>query len=299
MNAAIIIAAHNEAAVMDRCLSALTADRQPEEFEIIVVPNGCNDDTANIARRYQSIQVIEIAIASKATALNVGDAEATGFPRIYLDADMIADRQDVQRLSSALQCTPAPLANSPLAAVPKRQLDLAGRPLFVRSYFSIQARLPAFSDGLFGRGMIALSEEGRRRFDRFPEMIADDLFLDSLFSSNEKVVVDTVSTLIATPLRTRDLVRRLVRVRRGNAEMRAAGNAGSLNAEVRNADRLSWLRDVVIPCPRLAPAAVIYVGITVLAALLAKWHPSSNRAWGRDESTRDSGNASRTPPSES
>ena len=34
--------------------------------------------------------------------------------------------------------------------------------------------------------MIALSEEGRARFDAFPTLIADDLFLDSQFSAAEK-----------------------------------------------------------------------------------------------------------------
>ena len=291
MNATIIIAAHNEAAVIGRCLSALLTDRQSGEFAVIVVPNGCSDETATIARRHQSVRVIEIAIASKAAALNVGDAAANGFPRIYLDADIIAAAEDVRRLCRALLGAPTTLASAPMAAVPKRELDLVGRPLLVRSYFNIQARLPAFNDGLFGRGMIALSEEGRRRFDRFPDMIADDLFLDSLFASDEKLVVDTVTTTIATPLRTGDLIRRLGRVRRGNAAMRSAGRAGRVDAQVRNADRWSWLRDVVIPQPRLAPAAVIYVGITVLAAVWAKRRPGSNREWGRDESTRDKSNA--------
>ncbi len=118
--------------------------------------------------------------------------------------------------------------------------------------------------------MIVLSEAGRARFEQFPLMVADDLFLDSLFSAEEKVSVDAVEVVVAAPLRTRDLLRRLVRVRRGNAAMRAAGRAGQVQAHVRAADRFAWLRSVVLPHPHLAPAAVVYVVITAVAAVLAR-----------------------------
>jgi hypothetical protein len=156
----------------------------------------------------------------------------------------------------------------------------------VRAYFAVNSRLPVFRRGLFGRGLIALSEEGRARFDRFPDLVADDLFLDSLFADGEKACVDDVVTRVETPFRTRDLVRRLRRVRRGNAAMRAAQARSQLDIEVRGADRSSWLRDVVLREPRLLPAGLAYAGITVLAALLAKLSPEDDLSWQRDESTR-------------
>jgi hypothetical protein len=165
-------------------------------------------------------------------------------------------------------------------------LDLAGSPLPVRAYFAINRRLPVFDDALFGRGMIALSERGRSRFDTFPNMVADDLFLDSLFSSAEKRQVDEVATVVAAPRRTRDLVRRLVRVRRGNAAMREAGRSGEVAVEVRAARRTSWLRDVVLPRPWLAPAAAVYVAISLLAAIEAR-RTAEASSWGRDDSSRE------------
>ena len=165
-----------------------------------------------------------------------------------------------------------------LAAVPRRVVDLRGRPLLVRWYFAINTRLPVFREGLFGRGMIALSEEGRRRFDIFPELVADDLFLDSVFAPHEKIEVESATTIVAAPLRTRDLVRRLVRVRRGNAVMRTAGRTQTVAAEVRSANRLSWLTDVVIPHPWLAPEGIAYVGITLTAAVLARRRPRAVRS---------------------
>ncbi|MGW0023009.1 glycosyltransferase [Rhodococcus sp. NPDC003383] len=280
----VVIAAHNEAAVIERCLASLLADATPGEFDVIVVANGCTDDTATLAARSPGVRVVEIPEASKPKALNAGDTIAAGFPRVYLDADIVAGTHVVRAMRDALAAdAPQPV---PLAVVPRRDLELTGRSFLVRQFFAINSRLPVFHEGLFGRGLIALSAEGRRRFDRFPDMVADDLFLDSQFTPQEKREVDGVSTVVEVPLHTRDLVRRLVRVRRGNASLRAAGRSGTIAGKVRPVDRFAWLRDVVIPNPRLVPAGVVYAGITSLAALLALRTPTEGQAWGRDESTR-------------
>jgi len=269
----VVIAAHNEGRVLGRCLDALLAGGNGG-LDVTVVANGCTDDTAAVARARPGVRVIELAEASKPAALNAGDAAAVGFPRVYLDGDIPLSGAAVRALAAAL------LDDGPaLAAVPRRELVLAGRPLLVRGYYAVHNRLPVFATGLVGRGAITLSEPGRARFDRFPDMIADDLFLDSLFGPAERVVVSETSAPVGTPLRTRDLLRRLVRVRAGNAAMRAAAG------ETRRAARLSWLRDVVLPRPWLAPAAVCYVGLTATAALLARRRARATH-WGRDESSR-------------
>ncbi|MFE9691040.1 glycosyltransferase [Micromonospora sp. NPDC005806] len=275
----IVVAAHNERAVIGRCLDALLAEATPDEFDVTVVANGCTDETAAIAAARPGVRVIELAEAGKPAALNTGDEAARGFPRIYLDADVVLSTQAVRAIAAALD-------GPHLAATVRRELDLTGRPLLVRAYFGIHRQLPVFRDGLFGRGVIGLSEAGRRRFDRFPALVADDLFLDSLFGAAEKRQVDTVSSRVATPRRTRDLVRRLSRVRGGNSAMRAAADQGQVAATVRPAARLSWLRDVVLPRPWLAPAALCYVAITVLAALSAQSDRNGAAGWARDDSSR-------------
>jgi glycosyltransferase involved in cell wall biosynthesis len=274
----VVIAAHNEAAVIGRCLDALLSDGT-NDLDVTVVANGCTDDTAAVARS-RGVRVIDLPQPGKAAALNAGDAAAVGFPRLYLDADIPLSGAAVRRLAAALERPSGPLEapSGPLAVMPCRRLDLSGRPLLVRAYYAIHGRLPVFRNALFGRGAIMLSAAGRARFGQFPDVIADDLFLDSLFAPAEKQEVPQVESVVATPLRTRDLVRRLTRVRAGNAALRAGPG-------VRPASRLSWLRDVVLPRPWLAPAAVCYVAITVTAALLAR-RRSSATTWGRDESSR-------------
>lgn len=286
----VIIAAHNEGAVIGRCLDSLLAGSHEGEFEVVVVPNGCTDSTASIARSH-GVRVVESERASKAVALNLGDDLATSYPRIYLDADIVASPAHVRALVQAVsnqQATTAPprRGTNVLAAVPRRELALADRPWAVRAYFAINTRLPAFRDGLFGRGMIALSEAGRARFERFPDAVADDLFLDSLFSPDEKQCVAEVATTVEAPRHTRDLLNRLRRVRRGNTAMRAAVATSQLDVAVRRADRTAWLRDVVLQDPRLLAAGLVYAAITLTAAILAKLSPRDDLTWQRDESTR-------------
>ena len=50
-----------------------------------------------------------------------------------------------------------------LAVGPAREMDLARSAWPVRWYYDIWARLPGVRDGLFGRGVIAVSEEGCKR----------------------------------------------------------------------------------------------------------------------------------------
>lgn len=275
----VLIAAHNEEAVIGSCLEALSRQRAVEPLQIIVAANGCTDRTADVARRHGA-EVLVTDQPGKANALNLADDLADGYPRIYLDADIALPVNAVELLIGALHDNP-----TACAAVPSRELDVAGRPFIVRSYIAISSRHPAFQDGLFGRGVIALSERGRSRFATFPTLIADDLFLDSLFTRQEKIHLDSVTVTVDTPPRVRDLMRRLVRVRRGNAQLRAAARNGELNLEVRNTERSAWLTQVVRKDPRLLPSGVIYAGVTILASLLAR-RSASSTAWGSDRNAQ-------------
>ncbi|HEX6870456.1 MAG TPA: glycosyltransferase [Micromonosporaceae bacterium] len=270
----VVIAAHNEAAVIDRCLAAVLEPGGETGLQVIVVANGCHDDTAAIARR-RGVTVIERAEPGKAGALNAGDAVATSFPRIYLDADVVLSPGAVAALASAVGTSGA------LAAIPRRRMELVGRSWLVRAYYAIHSRLPAVVYGLYGRGAIAVSAPGRGRFVEFPDQMADDLFLDSLFAEHEKALVDSAQVSVAAPMRVGDLVRRLARVRAGNTAMRATGTG------IRPARRMSWLTDVVLRAPWLAPAGVCYVAITVMAARRAgRLARAGQVAWAHDRSSR-------------
>lgn len=78
-----------------RCLLGLDYPR--DLVEIIVISDGSTDRTAELARRFQEVQLIEIAPGGKAAALNAGLARATGEILFFTD---VRQRLDPKSLSN-------------------------------------------------------------------------------------------------------------------------------------------------------------------------------------------------------
>lgn len=175
----IVIPAHNEAQVIGRLLDSLVADSADGETDIVVVCNGCTDDTARIASaRGPHVRVVEIPTPSKHAALRAGDDHARGFPRIYVDADVVITGADVRALVEPLNDDTSDI----LATAPERQIPLTGCGWRVRAYYRVWQRLPAVREGLFGRGVIAVSKAGHARIAALPPLMADDLAASLAFA---------------------------------------------------------------------------------------------------------------------
>ncbi|MER7009729.1 glycosyltransferase [Dactylosporangium sp. NPDC000555] len=282
MQISVIIPAYNEEAGLGRTLEALAAspDSGPD-IEIVVAANGCTDGTASVARSF-GVRVLDLPTPSKTAALNAADVIATSYPRIYLDADIVVSPALIRALANAVT-TPGTLA-----AVPGRAVDVSGSTWPVRSYYAINSRLPVFVGRLFGRGVIALSKEACERFDQFPDIIADDMFLDSVVDSHERTEIDAVVRVVA-PRTFGDLVRRVARARAGNDEFwrwyREVGSSLGMAAHSVPAARPgSWLTDVVIRSPRLWPASLCYVAVGLFADAKRRRRGWTVRSgWGRPE----------------
>jgi glycosyltransferase involved in cell wall biosynthesis len=216
----ILIPAHNEAAVIDRTLMHLAPIADDANVEICVICNGCTDDTADRARQHAGVHVIEIDQASKTAALNAGDAWATRWPRLYLDADIEIEPDAVRRVFQVL-------AGSVPAARPLYRYDTSGASPMVRAYYRARRRMPSTRFALWGAGVYALSEVGHARFDAFPPVTADDLYVDHLFSASEKHIVTTTPVKVRTPQTTAALLSILRRNRRGSAELDGSSTAGT------------------------------------------------------------------------
>lgn len=162
----------------------------PDELDVIVVANGCTDDTAEVAASFgPPVRVLSIPVASKREALRAGDEAAKDFPRIYVDADVELAVADIRALGRP----------GALAGGPQRDLDLAGRPWLVRSYYAVWERLPEVRSGLFGRGVIGLSEAGYTRVADLPPLLADDLVASLAFQPAERVIVPGARVVVHTP----------------------------------------------------------------------------------------------------
>jgi glycosyltransferase involved in cell wall biosynthesis len=281
----IVIPAHNEGRVIGRLLDSLLADTSEGEMDIVVVCNGCTDDTARVAgERGTPVRVVEIPTPSKHAALRVGDEHARGFPRLYVDADVVIASADVRALTRALTGSP-----KILAAAPERKLPLAACGWRVRAYYQVWQRLPAVREGLFGRGVIAVSQAGHARIAALPPLMADDLAASLAFAPDERMVVDTAHVIVHPPRTWADLIRRRIRAATSTAQLeqhqeKFEASMAERPARTSRAD----LRAVLRKEPRLFAGVVVFLAAAVAARSGARKaiRAQDFGTWLRDESSR-------------
>ena len=275
----VIIPAHDEEHVIGRLLAALVSAARPNDLEIIVVANGCTDETADVAAHFGPlVRVLSIPVASKHAALIAGDRAARSFPRIYVDADVELTTNDVFALIEAL------LRPGILAAAPQRALALTGRPLLVKWQYDIWERLPEYRHGLFGRGVIAVNEAGHARIAQLPPVMADDLAASLLFAPHERVIVPGARVVIHTPRTITDVLRHRVRAAVGVMQMSRTDGVPSPSARTRPSDLTAIVR-----CePHMTPHIALFLAVAILARFRARRAVARGdfSTWLRDESSR-------------
>ncbi len=275
----VIIPAHNESAVIERCLSSLLKGLDNSGVDVIVVCNGCIDDTAARAARFAGVRVVEIDRASKISALNAGDSVRRHPVVAYVDADIVITGAHLRATVEKM------LASGAQVAAPAVHIDLSRSNILVRSFYRVWTRLPYFSDRrMVGSGVYVLSAPGRRRFDAFPNVIADDGFVRSLFDPHERLTVTECRFEIFAPGTLRELIRIKTRARFGNAQLRLVYPGIRIGGENKPAAFLQ----LMVRQPWLIPAGALYI--------YAQWRTSracksrlalqDYTSWERDESSR-------------
>jgi glycosyltransferase involved in cell wall biosynthesis len=277
----VVIPAHNEQAVLGRCLEALVGSARTGELEIAVVCNGCTDGTADVARRYgEGVRVVETERASKTGALNLGDAVVSGFPRFYVDADVVLPLASIRRIAARLA------EDDARAASPVMEVDLGRSSLAVRAYYRIWVRLPYVREGMIGVGVYALSEEGRQRFSEFPDVLADDGYVRMLFDPSERIHVDDAPVHVYAPEPLSDLIRIKTRSRLGRYQLRQLFPELVAREQVtKSYGSAMW---TVMARPWLWPSAFVYAVVIVRTRLGARRRLASleGYVWERDWSSR-------------
>jgi glycosyltransferase involved in cell wall biosynthesis len=274
----VIIPAHNESSVIARTLQAMTAGAEPGELDLIVVCNGCTDDTASVAARFGSqVRVIETGISGKPNALNLGDLAAAAFPRIYADADVVIDIETIRALARRLE------AGDVLAVAPTPSFDLTGCSWPVRACFDIRSLLPSAQEGIGGSGVYALSEAGRGRFSEFPALTADDGYVRIQFQAEERETLAHVSSTVFPPRTIKDLIATKTRAHYGSFELASLfpklwQNRGESN----NKSLIRLFKDV-----RLWPKLAIYCLVTTVTRRRARKRLRGGvSVWERDNTSR-------------
>ncbi len=272
----VVIPAHDEAGHIAELLTAL--EPIAECSEIVVVANGCNDDTAGIARRTAPwATVAELDVGSKPLALNHGDSLATEFPRMYLDGDVMITASDVIALADRLG-TDGLIA---VAATPSH--DLSRSSWLVRSHYRIWTAMATNSEGLGGANPQVLTATARARFDEWPDVIGDDYFLDGRFSRDEGARIDSVEAVRIAPSGVWDCMSRKARIHAGNVAVLSSGlrpvhEGGGGRAALR----------VVVSSPRRLVDLPAHLFITIGSRVLYHWRRRQGRAqvFFRDRSRR-------------
>ncbi len=191
----IIIPANNESAWIKDCLNAVLKSNDVADAQIIVVANGCDDDTAEQARALTelatakgwTLDVLEISTGSKVLALNAGDATAKGTNLVYLDADVRVSEGLLGEIESVLERDTACFSSG--------QLRIATAKSWAsRAYARIYAKVPFIAQGVPGAGFFAVNRLGRTRWDSFPNIISDDTFVRLQFTPSERIGVDAEYT---------------------------------------------------------------------------------------------------------
>ncbi|MWV59867.1 WecB/TagA/CpsF family glycosyltransferase [Rathayibacter sp. VKM Ac-2754] len=267
----VIVPAHDEAAVIGRTLAPLAAAAAAGSLEVIVVCNACTDRTADIARSFPGVSVVELAEASKTAALNAGDAVATSWPRLYLDADVDVTADAVWNVFQALT------RGGLLAARPSAVHDATGADPLVRAYYRARSRVPSLQTALWGAGGYAVSGPGHDRIGAFPSLVADDEYVDGRFAPAERAVVASAPAVVRVPQTTASLVGVLRRSHRGTVQLAEQAASGERR---RGRTALALLRSA--QGPRQLADAAVYAGFAVASRLRS----GSTTGWTRDDTTR-------------
>jgi glycosyltransferase involved in cell wall biosynthesis len=274
----IVVPAHNESSVIARTLSQWVTNPALDEIVVVVVCNGCTDDTANVARSFgPTVHVVESDIASKTHALNLGEQISGVFPRIYVDADIVITVDAIRALARRLE------QGDVLAVAPLADINLTGCSWLVRKYYGIRSRLPSSREGIGGSGVYALSEAGRRRFGQFPDVIADDTYVCRQFRLQERETLPCVRSTVFPPRTVLRLIAVRIRAHRGIFELAQRFPELRVNkGEANNRTLIALFKE-----PHLWPGLLVYCCVNIVARCRATIGSRSGaHLWQRDETSR-------------
>ena len=215
----VVIPAHDEEAVIGRCVEAVLRDARPGEVRVVVVANGTTDRTLEVAVAAaralgHELTTLDLPEPSKVAAIRAGTALADG-PVLVVDADVEVSTAAVRALADALA------GDDPLVAAPALVLDASRSSAAVRRYVRAWTALPYVATSMVGSGVFGLNAAALDRLGDFPEVTNDDGWVRRSFTPDERVVVP--HTFVAHAARTLPaLVRRRARIVNGNRALDGA-----------------------------------------------------------------------------
>jgi cellulose synthase/poly-beta-1,6-N-acetylglucosamine synthase-like glycosyltransferase len=173
----VVIAAHNEENnIVGRLENILGSDYPQDKLNVVVACDGCVDNTAALASRYERVEVVEIfPHRGKAVALNEAVQRATGEVIVFADARQRFARDAIRQLVTTLSRNGVGAAGGDLILI-----DFAGAPQAMGAYW----RYEKVVRGLEARVDSPIQCSGaiyaiyRRLFVPMPEgLVLDDMWV--------------------------------------------------------------------------------------------------------------------------
>jgi glycosyltransferase involved in cell wall biosynthesis len=273
--ASIIVPAHNEAAVIERCLDSLV--KQKGIDTLIVACNGCSDNTAELVRQYPKIICLEIDKPSKTNALNEAEQHITSYPVFYLDADTHLQAGAIEKITQTLQ------EQTQLHLVaPTPKIDVSKSSWLVQQYYKIWLDLPYIKSGVIATCSFIVTEQGRKRFDHFPDIINDDRFIHCQFKANEVSNIAGSEIYIQAPRTLYSLIKIKTRARLGNMQLKQLG----LCPEPKDKPYVNSMKSRLLS--KQFVSASVYYGIATLIRIRSRIQLKkiANYQWEKDLSSR-------------
>lgn len=216
----IVIPVYNGAHCLGGTLAALATQTRPG-MAVAVIVNGSTDASAEIARQGLALvartgadtTMLELPRASRAKALDAGDAAIGDRHRLYIDQDAVVSHNALADILVALQ--------GGAGFVGARAEWRGGTPL-VRAAMAAWNALPYVQRSPATAGTYAVSAAGRRRWSSWPEAIPDDKFARLHFRPAERRRLPDVVYGVEAPTDFSGLVAARRRYRRFNAALRTA-----------------------------------------------------------------------------
>jgi len=205
----IVIAAFNEE-------NNIHQTGQTDDFQIVVVCNGCTDNTEEIiTNEFPLIFKESLVGASKSLAIRHAESLNIGYPRLYLDADILLPQHHAETLiSTAKNHTEAALF------VPVSKVDTHASSFIVKTYYQAWYSTPHVKRKGFGSGAYLLNENGRKKFGLWPKLIADDGFLRAIFKPNEIIITKDSTVTVKAPKTISSLLKVKTRSKLGNLQLK-------------------------------------------------------------------------------
>jgi glycosyltransferase involved in cell wall biosynthesis len=276
--ATLIIPAHNEASVIERCLDSLI--QQKNVTRIIVACNGCTDNTAEIVNNNYGhlphLICLDIKKPSKTHALNEAEKHIIDFPVFYIDADTALSIDAIPTITQQMQDKPLHLT------APTPIINTEQSSWLVKQYYKIWQSLPYIEAGVIATCSFIVSQQGRQRFDKFPDVINDDGYIRCQFKADEISNIAGSEIYIQAPKDIFSLIKIKTRARLGNMQLNTLNlcthpakkaYASSMKSKLFSKDAIS---------------AVIYYCIAIIIRIRANKQFSriNQYTWEKDNSSR-------------